>query len=324
MGFQNVQLKEYMRQNDYFADLCNYYLFDGREVVKPEDLEEKDVTELVLPQGWNGKLAAEKIRDVLRTCVVKSSHGVTYLIVGVENQADVHYAMVVRNMLYDAMNYASQVSRISSIHKEKRDLKDAEFLSGFAKEDKLHPVITITVYWNTGAWDGARSLHEMLDVNDIELLDYVSDYKLNLVVPEELKELERFRTELGTVLGFLHYADSKRGLQEFLQVYEGAEMSNEARSILNSCVKAGLKLIEKKGDEKVCKGMIELMTAEREEGREEGIRAGYQEADQMWQEKVSLLSTWAKKNDHMAELVDALGDPEALERLYLRVVDAER
>ena len=47
-------------------------------------------------------------------------------------------------------------------------------LSGFAKEDKLVPVITLTIYWNTGIWDGARSLHEMLDVQETDILKFVS------------------------------------------------------------------------------------------------------------------------------------------------------
>lgn len=40
----------------------------------------------------------------------------------------------------------------------------AEFLSEFHKDDKLTPVITITVYWGSGKWDAPRSLHEMFGI----------------------------------------------------------------------------------------------------------------------------------------------------------------
>ena len=50
MGKQNVILKKYMQDNVKFADICNYYLYDGKEVIKAEELEEKDVTELALPK----------------------------------------------------------------------------------------------------------------------------------------------------------------------------------------------------------------------------------------------------------------------------------
>lgn len=44
-------------------------------------------------------------------------------------------------MLYDAANYVMQVEEIVKEHREKRDLKKDEYLSGFAKDDKLLPVI---------------------------------------------------------------------------------------------------------------------------------------------------------------------------------------
>ena len=36
-----------------------------------------------------------------------------YVLYGAENQAEIHYAMAVRNNLYDALEYAGQVSRLS-------------------------------------------------------------------------------------------------------------------------------------------------------------------------------------------------------------------
>jgi len=53
-------------------------------------------------------------------------------------------------------------------------------------------------------------------------------------------------------------------------------MGNDARNLINSCVNAKLKLIEKDGDEKVCKGMIELMGTERREGMKEGMKTQLQ------------------------------------------------
>ena len=37
-------LKDYMSKNNIFADIVNYYLYDGKEVVKEEDLKELDTT----------------------------------------------------------------------------------------------------------------------------------------------------------------------------------------------------------------------------------------------------------------------------------------
>ena len=37
-----------------------------------------------------------------------------YVILGIENQSHVHYAMPVKNMLYDAMEYANQVKKVAN------------------------------------------------------------------------------------------------------------------------------------------------------------------------------------------------------------------
>ena len=237
-----------MKQNDKFADVCNYYLFDGKMVIKEDELEERDITELGIIEGRNSKFASiQKLRDILKRCVVKSSKGVTYMIIGIENQTDVNYAMVIRNMLYDALNYASQVEGYVKGHREKKDLEGAEFLSGLTKEDKLMPVVTITIYWNSGKWDGARSLHEMLDTDNSEILEYVSDYKLNLIVPNDIEDFGKFKTELGKVLNFINYSEDKEEIRRRYLNEEGNEenrFSRDAVILLNEYVKADIRITE--------------------------------------------------------------------------------
>lgn len=112
-------------------------------------------------------------------------------------------------MVYDALNYAGQVEKITGRHRKSKDLRGAEFLSGFAKRDRLVPVVTITIYWKSGGWDGARSLHEMFSVKDRRILNYVPDYQLNLIVPDEIEDFTRFETELGNVMHFISCSDDK-------------------------------------------------------------------------------------------------------------------
>ena len=123
MRTRNVRTKKYIGNNDKFADLCNYFLFDGKQVIQPNDLKEKDVTELGLPYTDRGYMALEKVRDLLKSCVVKTAAGITYLVIGIENQTDIHYAMVIRNMLMDALNYATQVDAYAKKHRKDKDLK---------------------------------------------------------------------------------------------------------------------------------------------------------------------------------------------------------
>ena len=272
MGKPNVVTKRYMQDNARFADVCNFFLFNGRQVIRPENLVKQDVTELALPKGFNNLEAVEKVRDILKGCCVKSADGITYLIIGIENQNDMHYAMVVRNMLYDAMNYTSQVEEHARQHRKNKDVSGAEFLSGFSKTDKLVPVVTLTIFWNTGSWDGARSLHDMLEVNDKSILDFVSDYKLNLIVPEEIKDFEKFQTEVGPLLEFISYANSGKELTKALQEKgkQWENMSSEAIDLLNVCINAKLNVnITEKGVGNMCRGIDELV--EMGEARGEAI-----------------------------------------------------
>ena len=40
MGKQDLLAKKYMSDNEKFADVFNYYLYNGKQVIKPENLHE--------------------------------------------------------------------------------------------------------------------------------------------------------------------------------------------------------------------------------------------------------------------------------------------
>lgn len=272
MGKADDLTKSYIRQNERFADICNFYLFNGRQLVNPDELEEQDTTELEVILGDGKSASVQKLRDVLKKTVIKSDGKAMYVVVGVENQHDIHYAMTIKSMLYDALNYASQVEKITENHRALKDLKGAEFLSGFAKTDRLIPVVTITIYWNSGEWDGPLTLHEMFDLEDEEVLKYVSDYKLNLIVPDEIEDFSKFTTELKNVLEFVSVSDNKRELQRFCKTSFDAEISCEAANLLNICFDARIKTNNSEGGKvKMCKGLEDWANESKAEGRAEEL-----------------------------------------------------
>ena len=150
MGKIDAITKEYLKRNDIFADVINYAVYGGEQVVQPDELIDQDPAELTLPYGDDGNvIAVQKFRDLLKGYIAKEYRGRIYAILGVESQAHIHYAMPVKVMLYDIMNYAAQISAIKKKHRNNRqeDETSEEFLSGFHKEDRLVPVITVTIYW---------------------------------------------------------------------------------------------------------------------------------------------------------------------------------
>lgn len=43
MGKPNIITKRYLQDNARFADVCNFLLYDGQQIIRPEDLAENDV-----------------------------------------------------------------------------------------------------------------------------------------------------------------------------------------------------------------------------------------------------------------------------------------
>lgn len=115
-------------------------------------------------------------------------HGVQFVLLGLENQEHIHYAMPMRVMGYDYGAYKKQYDSNAKKYKGKKNagLSEDEYLSRMKKTDKLAPVITVVIYYGEKPWDGAKTMHEMLHI-PAEMTKYVNDYKLLLVEARENK-----------------------------------------------------------------------------------------------------------------------------------------
>ena len=109
--------------------------------------------------------------------------------------------MPVRNMLYDTIGYAQQVSDLVAKHKaDGIKLTGGEYLTGLRKEDRLMPIITLVISLSTEDWDGPLSLHEMLAVDNKEILAYVQDYNAIVQVLPRAKPSNWRFNEAGDML----------------------------------------------------------------------------------------------------------------------------
>ena len=272
MGTKDTKAKEFLSNNERFADLFNYYLFEGRQVIRPEDLEERDTTEVLSLYGRNKKeIQKQKWRDLLKHAIIKATKTAVFVLFGIENQSDIHYAMPVKNMIYDGESYGTQIREAAARHKEDKDYGSGEeFLSGFHKEDKLIPVITLTVYWGADKWDAPRSLHEMFAVSDPQILKYVDDYHLHLIVPNEITDFDGFRTSLREVLEIIRASDDRKKMKEVLERNPRFKsLENEAVSAINVCT--GLKVPVNKKERKtdMCKAWEDQRCIDKAEERAE-------------------------------------------------------
>ncbi|MBR5758984.1 MAG: hypothetical protein IKX88_10370, partial [Thermoguttaceae bacterium] len=112
MADKDAITKDYMQDPIIFADAFNYLLYDGKQVIKPEDLKPQDSTALAIPYGEDGKNAPiQKFRDVLKLATIMEGSDAVYLLLGIENQSEIHYAMPIRNMVYDSLAYDKQIEK---------------------------------------------------------------------------------------------------------------------------------------------------------------------------------------------------------------------
>ena len=60
IGKKDILTKQYLSRNDIFADAFNYYLFDGKQVICPEDLKEQAQVESLRLKHRNKRMAGRK------------------------------------------------------------------------------------------------------------------------------------------------------------------------------------------------------------------------------------------------------------------------
>ena len=156
----DVIFKDFWRVNEHFADLFNTVVFHGKEILKPEILEEMDTDVSGVIEMKDYKETLSRTRDVIK----KTAYGVEFVVLGIENQQHIHYAMPLRHMIYDAMGYLKEYQEITRNYKGSNiKLSDSdEFLSRMRKEDRMHPIITLTIYTGEKVWDGPCSLKDMI------------------------------------------------------------------------------------------------------------------------------------------------------------------
>ena len=297
MGITDVITKDDIRQNDVFADACNYLIYGGKAVIDPEDLKEMDPVERgILSESERHRKdrekpeSVQKYRDVLKSAVVMQDGQAAYLIIGIENQTDIHYAMPVRNMIYDALQYGKQVdqtARRNQRNRRTRVQKKGEFLSGFYKEDKLIPVITFVIHFGAEEWDGPMSLKEMMALQDEVLEEYIQDYRIYLIDPVKLteEELGKFKSSLREVLMFMKYSKDEEKMDEFIRNNENMSRMDRMAAEVMKCIGKIPMEIEEGGEVNMCKAIDDMMEKRERKGRQEGIQKGIQKGIREGREK---------------------------------------
>lgn len=275
MGAADTVTKAYMRENAIFADAFNYLIYDGRQVIKPESLKELDTTEIALPFADSHEEAVQKYRDILKSAVVKHDDKAAYILLGIENQTEIHYAMPVRNMIYDALQYGKQVSEIAAKHRKDTDKGSSkgEYLSGFYKDDRITPVITLVIHFGADAWDGPLSIHEMTGLDDYDILRFVPNYKINLIDPAimDIGDFSKLESSLREVMGYIKYSKDADKMNIFLSGNAHATIEREAAMVIKTITKTPIDIPEGMEEINMCEAIEAMIKDNRAKEKEETL-----------------------------------------------------
>ena len=278
----DIVVKNYWRDNARFADLFNAVLFEGKQVILPEDLEDIDTEGSFVLEHKNLVEGIQAARDNIKICKHSTRHGVAFVMLGNEVQEHIHYAMPLRLMGYDYGTYKKQYDENARKYRNdpemKQTLENDELLSGMKKTDRLIPVITLVVYYGERPWDGATCLHEMLTI-DKELAPFVNDYKMLLVEARKndrkLHHMENI--DLFNLLSiFLNEGKRMEKANEYVKEHEVAgEVLMTVAGVTGR--KSVCDVSGKKGEDAMCTIWEEIEKKGLEEGREKGRALGHTE-----------------------------------------------
>ena len=279
---RDIGWKRFFSDDERYADVINGLGCNGRQVVNEGDLQELDTQTGFWdsPQfirKLSGRTNHRRIRN--RDIVRKVAIGMNFAIIGIENQDTIDYAIPLRNMSYDAGEYEKQAAKIRKfVRRNPAGLSPGEYLYGFKRDSRLCPTVTFVLYSGVEAWDGPKSLHEMLDFMDIpeELREMVSDYKINLIEIRKLEDTSIFQTDVRQVFDFIRCSENKESLKQLVEsdaYYKS--MEEDAFDVVVQYTRA-TELVDIK-DYHGKDGKVDMCTAIKEliaEGRKEGVKAG--------------------------------------------------
>ena len=253
MKEKDITEKKLLSYNDVFADVINGTIFEGREIVKSEELTDANpVTQFKDDKNTH----REQIRDVAKLWEKK---GVIFSFIGIENQTNLDRDMILRVISYDGATYKNQIGN-----------------------EHIYPVFTIVIYWGKNEWKAPTTLKERIEC-PTEIIDVVSDYKFKLIDMARLsdEEIDKFRDDFKFIAGILskkrnyrpHDLDIKHP-EEVLDLLDAVLHDDRFKKIKSEIVR-----IKTEGREvDMCEFLDELEKRGMEKGIEQGMEKGEEQA----------------------------------------------
>lgn len=117
------------------------------------------------------------------------------------------------------------------------------------------------------------SIHEMLSTKKESILGFVPDYRMNLIAPSSMDEVEidKFRSNFRDLATFIRCCNDKDAMNRLAQDERFRHLDPLVANIANDVTSSGLKIeIDEKGEVDMCVAIAGIREDGRAEGRAEG------------------------------------------------------
>ena len=276
MGEPNNALAVYMNRPDRIRDLLGYYLGEAL----PVGWSCREIRGLSTVRNSKGKLSYRQRDFMADVCL----WGVSFRL-GLENQDSVNLTYPWRLMELDCLAYGKAIDEIQERNRagKKPYRREDDFKYHYRKEDRLTPVLNLTLYWGKRKWESPLCLRDMME--DISLLPaklqaLIEDYKIHLISMRDISEedLQKMDSDLKYVLGIMKHTKSRRRYEGYILENRDffGRIPKSAVDVIDSCTnikdfKARMKFVlnPETGEEEadMCKALTDL----KKEAEKQGI-----------------------------------------------------
>ena len=180
------------------------------------------------------------------------------------------------------------------------------------KEDKIIPVITVVLYFGEKPWDGPRSLKDMMGWKGEEAASSIQDYKMNLLIPSEMKdaEIETLQSSLREVFYFLKYAGDWKKLEKILDKNERfRSLEKEAAVVISTLTNTEIKIKESEEKQDMCEAIEQM--------KQESMEMGLEKAES------KIIINMYRKGYNCMQITDITGVEEEKVREIIRTKEWE-
>ena len=240
--------KKLLRDEGCFADFCNYAFFQGRQVIKPEELVSRENDLSTLIGNVDDPTEIKRYRDVVRKTGI---HG-DYVIIGVEHQSTFDKNMIFRILNYDATAYINQVEG----------------------KKEVYPVGSFVFYTGDEGWKLPETLKETLKSVPSEMEPYINNWRLPVVDLKTMDARKLTNRRLRDVVEISQsmFAGSYEGLRE------NRKIETESFMMAATFTRTNIRREDlPEGDEiNMCKAMDQLFQRFENQGMEKGELIGFE------------------------------------------------